>query len=59
MGATTLDDWGRPAEPPERRQPGAPHLYVEDRRPPNLWLLVAMTAISLLVAAVIMVLTLL
>ncbi len=61
----------RPVEPPApddaattdpphiRRQPGEPHPYVEERRPPNLWLLAVMTAIALVVALIILALTLL
>lgn len=45
--------------PRPRRQPGEPHPYVEDRRPPNLWLLAIMTAIALVVALVVLALTLL
>ena len=48
------------AGPPRAyRRPGEPHPYVEERRPPNLWLLAIMTAIALLVALAIMALTLL
>ena len=66
-----MDEQQRPAEPlaPDdavttdpprvRRQPGEPHPYVEERRPPNLWLLAMMTAIALVVALTIMALTLL
>ncbi len=47
-------------DPPRvRRQPGEPHPYMEERRPPNLWLLAMMTAIALVVALVVMALTLL
>lgn len=67
----SVDEQQRPAEPlaPDdavttdpprvRRQPGEPHPYVEERRPPNLWLLAMMTAIALVVALAIMALTLL
>ena len=66
-----MDEQQRPAEPltPDdavttdpprvRRRPGEPHPYVEERRPPNLWLLAMMTAIALVVAVAIMALTLL
>ena len=66
-----VDEPQRPAEPltPDdavttdpprvRRQPGEPRPYMEERRPPNLWLLVMMTAIALVVAVVVMALTLL
>ena len=66
-----VDEHQRPAEPhpPDdavatdpprvRRQPGEPRPYVEERRPPNLWLLVMMTAIALVAALGIMALTLL
>ncbi|MDP8921818.1 MAG: hypothetical protein M3O34_02960 [Chloroflexota bacterium] len=66
-----MDEHQRPADPliPDdavtthpprvRSRPGEPHPYVEERRPPNLWLLVMMTAIALVVALAIMALTLL
>ena len=55
----TLNDAVTTDPPRVRRQPGEPHPYVEERRPPNLWLLVMMTAIALVVALVVMALTLL
>ena len=42
-----------------RRQPGEPHPYMLQRNPPNLWILVVITIFSLVLAAVIMVLTVL
>ena len=49
-----------PAELLSPRQPGEPHPYMpEHRNPPNLWMLAAMTAGALIVAAVVMVLTIL
>ena len=56
---TTPDDAITTGPPRTRRQPGEPHPYVEERRPPNLWLLAVMTAIALVVALLVMALTLL
>ena len=64
-----VDEQQRPAEPPTpddavtpdpprvRRPVGEPHPYVEERRPPNLLLLVIITAISLVLALLVMALT--
>lgn len=53
-------DAAQTTDPPRpRRQPGEPHPYVEERRPPNLWLLAVMTVIALAVALLVMALTLL
>ena len=48
-----------PAELLPRRQPGEPHPHMQERNPPNLWMLVWMTVGSLAVAAIVMVLTVL
>ena len=40
-----------------RRLPGEPHPYMLQRNPPNLWILVALTAVSLALAFLIMALT--
>jgi hypothetical protein len=44
---------------PSRRQPGEPHPYMLQRNPPNLWILVALTVLSLALAVVILALTIL
>jgi len=51
------------AEPAEaaglapRRRPGEPHPYMLQRNPPNLWILVAMTVFSLVMAAAVLAIT--
>ena len=40
-----------------RRQPGEPHPYMLQRNPPNLWILVALTAFSLLLAFAVLAIT--
>jgi hypothetical protein len=54
----------QPLSPPQdvepqqaRRLPGEPHPYMLQRNPPNLWILVALTIISLGLAALVMALT--
>jgi len=57
--ASGADGEFTPAELLPRRQPGEPHPYMLERNPPNLWILFWMTVGSLVVAAVVMVLTVL
>jgi hypothetical protein len=54
-GVPAAGDVAAPAVP--RRQPGDPHPYMLQRNPPNLWFLAMMTAIALVVALVVMILT--
>ena len=58
-GASGADGEFTPAELLSRRQPGDPHPYMLQRNPPNLWILAAMTVGSLVMAAVVLVLTVL
>jgi hypothetical protein len=51
----------QPASPSEspRRQPGEPHPYMLQRNAPNLWILVALTILSLALTVLILALTIL
>lgn len=46
-----------PAPAAPRRQPGEPHPYMLQRNPPNLWILVALTVLSLAVTFLVLALT--
>ena len=52
----THDPDGAAPEAP-RRLPGEPHPYMLQRNPPNLWILVALTAFSLVLAFLVLALT--
>jgi hypothetical protein len=40
-----------------RRRPGEPHPYMVQRNPPNLWILVGLTALSLLLTFLVLAVT--